>query len=418
MDDNHFDEHIRKKVAEYEEPGFDPAALADLHHRMAATDSVWPWYSRYRTELIVGTGLALCTLIILWSQWTLNSRESNLLNDNLSTSKNQDEQISRLQQEISYLKSQTPDTVKVIEVREQNSTLYALLLKRIASLEVALATYRMPTADKALASSNPLEADSEFNPPADSMMLTSTRLTPREMENKSLRTTWNPANTNVEARQRSLSVKSIRDIEDHYQKGIGIRVGPTLELSKGFYALGSGRVDVAGGVLADFILSPSLSLETGGKYAHRVYSISDQPSIAGKTFPQVEGGLGTPKNVDIDSWILEVPANLKYRYPISLKRHWLTSVGYSSVLFTRQVLEYDYELSGNSSASIYSAFKKDKLALYSGSLNFSLGLSNEDKRKNKLETSIYYQYGLGSIGAEKIQRNFLGIRSVYWFKVR
>ena len=268
MDDNHFDEHIRKKVAEYEEPDFDPAALADLHHRIAATDSVWPWYSRYRTELMMGTGLVLCTLIILWSQWTLSSRENILLNDNLSTSKSQDEHISRLQLEISYLKSQTHDTIKVIEVREQNSTLYTILLNRIANLQADLDRDKsnLPSA-KMLPTEDSLKSSSFANSGSASerhVDLLPARLIPRQMNVKSIRVPWNDLTSDVEARQRSLSVKSIRDIEDHYQKGIGIRVGPTVELSKGIYSLGSGRLDVTGGVLADFILSPALSLETGG----------------------------------------------------------------------------------------------------------------------------------------------------------
>ncbi len=418
MDDNQFDDHIRKKVAEYEEPGFDPAALADLHYRMAAADSVWPWYSRYRTELIVGAGLALCTLTILWNQWTLSSQDNSVLTQN-QPSKNQEEQINKLQEEIIYLRNLKPDTIRIVESREQNSTLYTILLNRIANLQADLQHYRNEQLqNQPIASADTAQSLTGFSDSDQQSIHMPTRLTPRTGDSKSARAPWNELNTDVKAKQRSLSVKSIRDIEDHYQKGIGIRIGPTMEISKGIYSMGKGHFDIAGGLLGDFILSPSLSIETGGKYVHRVYSISDPEDLATKTFPQVEGGLGTPKNVDIDSWILEVPVNLKYRYPLSLKTHWLTGVGYSSMLFTRQILEYDYTLSGNSSASIYSAFKKEKPELYSGAINFSLGLSNETKRKNILETSIYYQYGLGNIGAEATQRSFLGVRSVYWFKVK
>ena len=67
---------------------------------------------------------------------------------------------------------------------------------------------------------------------------------------------------------------------------------------------------------------------------------------------------------------------------------------------------------------IYSVYKKERPEFYSGAINFSLGLSNETKRKNIIETSVYYQYGLGNIGAEATQRSFLGVRSVYWFKIK
>ncbi len=420
MDDNQFDDIIKKKVGDYQEPGFDPAALSDLHYRLAA-DAVWPWYSRYRTELIICASLALCTLIILWNQWRLSSTEHLLLNDHQLASAKQSGQISRLQQEIEYLKTVQPDTVRVTEFGKQNLGMNKVLLNHIASLEAALENYlnqssqtKMPlltdSVKPALGYANANNGDtSKYH----------TRLAPRKTEIKSARATWNEKRIDIESKQKSLSVKAIRDIEGHYQKGIGIRVGPMLDASYGMYSVGAtNRVDVGGGLLADFILSPSLSVETGGKFVHRVYSISDQQEIAEKKFPAVEQDLGTPKNVDIDSWILEIPINLKYRYPLSMKSHWLAGVGLSSMLFTRQVLEYDYPFSGSTSASIYSAYTTSSPSFYSSALNFSLGLSNETKRKRIVETSLYYQYGLSDVGAEKNQQSFLGVRGVYWFKVR
>ncbi len=419
MDDNQFDDIIKGKVGDYQEPGFDPAALADLHYRMAAADAVWPWYSRYRTELFVGTGLILCTLIILWNQWFLSNRENMFLMDNLLASKNSEEQI-KLQNEINYLKSIQPDTIKIIEFREQNSIGYSALLNRIANLESNLERYASRSIEKQILSGlDSVPSQKEFFSEHDQHIINNPqRLVPRQIERESARAQWNDMYESIEKKERSLSVKAMRDIEDHYQKGIGIRIGPTLELSKGFYSVGSGRVDVAGGLLADFILSPSLSLETGGKYAHRVYQISDQDDLATTQLPNVEQNLGLPKNADIDSWILEIPINLKYRYPTSLKSHLLGGIGFSSMLFTRQLLEYDYNFDGNSSATIYSIYNHRKPQLYFGTINFSLGLSNQTKTKKIIETSLYYQHGLGTIGVENTKQSFLGIRSVYWFKIR
>ncbi len=420
MDDNQFDDIVKKKVGEYEEPGFDPAALSDLHYRMAASGTV-PWYYRYRTELLVGTGLALCTLIILLNQWSLSNKQSVQWRNDLASPKEQQEQILRLQNEINYLKTIQPDTLRVIEYKEQNSTLYTVLLNRIANLQSDLENYKnMPTQGRAFSGSDFIESDSVLTSvaganPSDN----SSRLVPRQPDDKSARAKGDVKNIDIEAKQRSLSVKSLRDIEDHYQKGIGIRVGPTMEISKGLYSLGgTNRLDIGGGVLTDLILSPSLSIETGGKFVHRVYKINDPEDIAKRIFPAAEQGLGVPRSIDIDSWQVEIPVNLKYRYPISLRKHWLAGAGFSSMLFTRQVLEYDYALSGNSSASIYSVYRINKPEFYSGALNFSLGLSNETKRKNIIETSIYYQHGLSGVGVENTKRSFLGLRSVYWLKVK
>jgi len=35
-----------------------------------------------------------------------------------------------------------------------------------------------------------------------------------------------------------------------------------------------------------------------------------------------------------------------------------------------------------------------------------------------LETSLYYQQGLGEMGVESNGSNYLGIRGVYWFTVK
>ncbi len=419
MDDNQFDDIIKKKVGEYQEPGFDPAALADLHYRMSAADAVWPWYVRYRTELFVGTGLILCTLIILWNQWFLSNRDNMFLADNLLASKNSEEQI-KLQNEINYLKSVQPDTIKIIEFREQNSIAYTILLNRIASLEANLERYASSSFERKLLSGlDSISFPKEFISEDYQQSITNPqRLVPRQMERESARAQWKDMYESIQTKERSLSVKAMRDIEDHYQKGIGIRIGPTLELSKGIYSMGKGRVDVGGGLLADFILSPSLSLETGGKHAHRVYQISDNDDLATAQLPNVEQNLGVPTNADIDSWILEIPLNLKYHYPTSLKSHLLGGIGFSSMLFTRQLLEYDYNFDGNSSATIYSVYSHSKPQLYFGTVNFMLGLSNQTKTKKIIETSIYYQYGLGTIGVENTKQSFLGIRSVFWFKIR
>ena len=421
MDDRQFDDIIKKKIKEYREPGFDPVALADLHYRLTAVDAMWPWYVRYRTELFVGTGLLVCTLIILWSQWFLSGQGNALLNDNQRTLDRQGEQISKLQNEIAHLKHVQHDTVRVFEFRDRNSEIYASLLNRVSGLEATLENYvNKPEHAQVFSDVSSWDSKGNFAGAAyPHPMLYSNRLSPRLKEEKSVRLAWSDKDITIGSKEGAqLSVSAMRAIEKHYQKGIGIRVGPTLELSKGIYAVGNGKIDIAGGLLAEFILSPSLSLETGGKFAHRTYQILSQADLSSAQLPQLDESLGTPQGADIDSWILEVPINLKYRHPISLRRHWLVGMGLSPMLFTKQILEYNYELQGRSSASIYSTYRSAKPEFYSGTLNFSLGMSNEIKRKGIVETSIYYQYGWSAMGVENTKRSYLGVRGVYWFKIK
>jgi hypothetical protein len=207
---------------------------------------------------------------------------------------------------------------------------------------------------------------------------------------------------------QDFSVKTLRDLENHYQKGIGIRIGPAVEISKGMYKAGNGGIDIAGCVLADFILSPSFSLEPGTKFVKRIYEVSGED--LSKIKPEyVNDTLGTFETMDVDSWVFEIPINLKNRYPLSNKTHWLSGIGYTSLIYTKQFLEHSYSIDSNHDASIVSSYQDSRTRVYPGTLNFSFGISNQLKNKKILETSNYYQKGLGKTGIEENTMNFLGV---------
>ena len=216
----------------------------------------------------------------------------------------------------------------------------------------------------------------------------------------------------------TLSTKAIRDIQKHYSKGIGIKIGPVAELSHSNYSAGKGSNALSVGVMADFILSPSLSFETGAKYTHRFYDITDKSETSLLEFPDLDESLGELQQVDIDNYILEFPFNLKYRFPITLKTQWVGALGYSPLLYLRQDFEYKQAWSGDPNLSVISTYRQNSLALYSGTLNFALGFSQELKNKRIFETSVYYQLGLGNKGLEKTNSNFVGLRGIYWLKAR
>src|SRR5687768_8727047 len=99
MDDSKFDDRIKNKVYDYEAPGYDPAALDSLHHQLRSVYS-WPWYSRYRTELLVGSGVAVFTLVFLCSQWYFAIRTTDTLNQKIEKLQIQQAEIDKLQEEI------------------------------------------------------------------------------------------------------------------------------------------------------------------------------------------------------------------------------------------------------------------------------------------------------------------------------
>lgn len=422
MDDREFDEHIKRKVGDYEEPGFDPGALAMLHKQMSAVRE-WAWYTRYRTELIICSSVVLATLIILSNQWYTRNHFAQITSSEKLLLESQGKQIAQLEEEIKYLKRVHTDTIRIVEIREERSTDYAHLWQRINALEKVITTLNGGNSTNqnvrtAYESSSLSDASMHGEIIGSDDTKEDKRLVPRDMDEESLKAESTKAIEHSGKRTVELSSKKIRELEKHYHDGIGVQLGPTLELSKGIYSVGMGEPAISAGILANLVFSPSLSLETGVKYVHRFYEISGEESLSGTELPGVNPALGTLINADVDSWIMEVPLNLKYRFPISMKTHWLAGIGYSSILYTKQIFEYDYEFESGSPITINSAYEKSGIEVYPGTLNFSLGLSRQLKNKKVLETSVYYQHGLGKMGLENASINYLGLRGVYWFTIR
>lgn len=421
MDDSRFDKSIREKLGEYEAPGFDPAALASLHHQMAAI-SITPWYATYRTELLVGGAIALSTFLIIWAQWMFTNTSKSQLEAEMLQWKSQSEQTSQLQQELAHLKATKPDTVRIIEYQEQPSTIYLSLLRKIELLETSLKTMvdesnrknelllsQLNSASKGddFANQYPVSGYSSIN-----------RVTPHNKEGQSKRAITAEFPISEDAPQRHLSAKTIKEIQKHYHSGIGIKVGPAVSFSHGSFNPGDNRYNIGGGLLADIIVSPALSLESGLMHTQRHNRIPSSDILQPANFPGSDPSLGELKTVDVDSWVFEVPLNLKYRYPITMKSNWIIGAGYTSMLYSKQILEYDYQFTGSQAASINSSIIDKKIRSYPGTLNLSLGFSSEMKNKKLFEASVYYRYGLGKVGIEQTIPEFIGLRGAYWFTLK
>lgn len=422
MDDHRFDDIIKRKLSEYEDPAFDASSLTDLHNRMAILKYA-PWYLHYKTELMIGVSILLSTLVMLSGLWLMNNHQTKALEEKQIYIQFQKDEIANLKDEISYFKNLPPDTIRIVQFKEQTPPTATHVLKRIAELESTIirleALYKTQSEYEENLSFSADTSDSRYlsNESYGSLDLLSNRLTPSESEEESLRA--KPNYSQINQTTTSFSVKVARELERHYRRGIGIRVGPVLELSKGFYSQGAGGIDITGGLLGDLILSPSISLETGGKFIHRFYEISDDEiSAMNSKLPYVNADLAPVTQVDIDSWMIEIPFNLKYRYPLSSTSHALAGFGYSSLLYTKQVLEYSYNLDTVTAGYITEPHTISKYTWYAGTLNISLGLSKRLKNNKILETSLYYQHGLGESGVEKTKSNFLGIRGTYWFTIK
>ncbi len=70
----------------------------------------------------------------------------------------------------------------------------------------------------------------------------------------------------IEQEQSRMPILIIRDLEKHYSKGLGLKLGAELELAQTKPDIGSGEALPGLGILAELVFSPSLGFETGIKY--------------------------------------------------------------------------------------------------------------------------------------------------------
>ncbi len=437
MDDSKFDNIIKNKIGEYEDRGFDPAALSALHHQLAAV-RILPWHTRYTTELLVGLGMLLITLTLLWGQWYWGNREVKLMEDELIALRMENSELRKLKSEIGVSDNVKPDTIRIIEVRPQLSPLYASLANRIYQLESArpkvlnkTMMYLGAVQDIPAEILSVLEkAGLVISGNEGGVYLTSVKgQMLNEISGEKLVTEPFPAPYLVFTEEASeptkklekskpikVSLKTIKELENHYQTGVGFKLGPTMSLTSLNYKTGSGSPFVGVGGLAEMVFSPALALETGFRYMSlrsKIRQDFDQIRLS-----HFDGTLGELQKIEIDTRAIEIPINLKYRYPLSMNTHLIVGTGYAGLVFLHQDVEYKYALASEQAASIIADNRENNLKVYPGTVNFSLGVDQQLLNKKSIEASLFYQKGIGNKGIEQNNADIFGIKGTYWFTIR
>ena len=411
MDDRKFDSIIRSKLEEYHHPVIDPYALDAFHQQNSAIHQA-SWSSRHRTELVIVSGIALL-VILYFLGYTLLTRSLKLGEQHTNTASDQNAQIEALRKEVSRLQLLRPDTVGIIEVRTQHSKLIDELNERIALLEVSNRQLMAINKRSKVIQSQAGE-EMSFNPSSNF------HDAPQAIDITANKEHQPVQNKQSNMPEKSMDVKSIRALEKHYSNGVGIKLGPSADIFSCRYSLGDKHLSLSGGVLTEFIISPSFGLEVGIRNSERYYAITDEYTLTGSTLPGVDGQLGQLQGAEVDYQLLEIPLSLKYRYPLSLKDHWIAGIGYSNLIYLNEDFEYTYEFDNHTPnpASIVSTVSTDEVKAYAGTINFSLGMSHVLKNKKIIEGSLFYNHGLGTQGVEKTHAQYFGIRGSYWFTVR
>jgi hypothetical protein len=413
MGENNFDDVIKGKLAEYEDPSFDPSALAALHTRLDAQTGTF-WYARYHHEILIASATTLILLFTFFIQRYFTRLRYEQLENQVHVLQQQNAKMSELLSEMKSAKYALPDTGRLINLRESNPYLYAQLVQQLQDLKSAFRDTLLPLARNhqqhvtAHSTGNPALYTGYFQRPFEWFPLNR----PGAIETDSTQTDKESLRAEAKRPSRKEIIK-----REKYGKGVGFRLGVTADASQGYYMAGTGEINLSYGLLGDFVLSPTVSMETGVKFTHRFYSVSES-ELDKIELPFVNNTIGEVRLSEIDALLLEIPLIGKYRLPLTTRASLLMRLGYSSLIYTGQTFEYSYKFDQTNVLFVKDSHKKDGLRLAPGTLTFSFGSSHQLRNKKMFEGDLFYQYGIGRMGAEQNKASYVGIRGVYWIQLR
>jgi len=453
MDNKGFDKIIQNKIAGYEDPTFDPAALTGFHNLMAGQVQV-PWYVQYRGTLLTSSALVIFTLLNFWILTNFRQDEFANLTGEIESLKIDRQDYQDLQAEVKSFLKATPaaDTVYIIReiayVRNES-----LLADNSGATRPGLTFDRsqQPASNSLVY----LGKEQEIPPDAKDFLNTHFILLEDADQNIYLIPIEAPSHIGRKgtghyadsehpyplvvihaaqeddlqeepvAEPRQLSSKTIRELDKHARKGVGYRIGGEVQLFKPLIPDSESDILPGGGILGEIMFSPSLSLEVGAKTYNRAYEIDNSDGQQDlNDFPGTNPQIGNLTNIEVDSWILELPINLKYYHLLSDKKDLVLSLGYSPNFYLSQNFEYDYEadlsaLPVNPGQVILTdTYKENGSKFYAGTLNSSVSMSWDLPKHRTFQTGLFYQAGLTEMGVERRKVHVVGLKSSYWFRLR
>ena len=479
MDDNKFDQRIRNKVAQYRDQGVDPGALEGLHQRLAGVSYALPWYKNLKIPALVAASVALISLLNFGLYSYIYQSDNEGLLHEISQLRQDQQRLYELQNQLNNNESQRIDTVYIYEDKTVEEPGGA---ERLEALLAALSPEELDglmqkygpgqesqNAYKGLNESGLYVTGLEDAPKEVRSYLYSAglfiydngkkvpvavnnfpnRAQTRKLGKKGYYLTennWQPfVDIGVGADNKNEVTKAtgggknndiflppriLRILEKNEMDGVGFRWGPELKLFGQNYDLGDGEPQIGAGVLVEFVLSPSLRLESGLQYAKLDYSlkesgINDLGEDELSMFPALNTDIGELNKIEVSSDVLGLPLNLKYFHPISKKKKIFASIGYTPMLYISQHYEYTFgaDIDGDIveedfSTSLQSRKRVDRPEMYAGTFNASLGMESRLKQNLFLQAALFYQKGIDDAGVEGRELELFGLRSSLWFKVK
>jgi hypothetical protein len=445
MDDSSFDDLIKKKLDHYEDPEFDPSALAAFRDRMPSFPSVL-WYSKYRTAVFVFSSLVLFSLLNGFILWTGNSKTKD---ENREVSSRLQHQVDSLSETLRQLQtSKAQPSVFIIEPSVKKT-------KESGSQAEGFHQVREPLGNSPWRHTNNeihlgsmasiphdvlerLQEEDVLKIKGDQVYLVITdrirfiRHQSYAVASPSLLTILqkNDSVSDEPAEPKKvesvaklpgrISSQLINKIEDHqYVKGVGINIAPHVDFVNGLYTKGTGSITPRFGITAEWIVSPHWSLETSLDYLSTKVAVDrDLQSL---NLPDLNAQLGSPRSAQISTRMLSLPVNLKYRWWLTRQHQLVVRTGYTPYVSFHDQHVYAYPFPGqpsNSDLTLSTVEEVDSRRFYGGTLSLAAGISRITKKKNQFEVALFYEKSLGNVSQQKLGMQLFGVRTAYSFKVK
>lgn len=443
MDDHSFDKFIKGKLDGYEDPAFDPAAMDRFEEKLAAYHTP-QWYEGHLAYYGAAASLLLFTVVNAYLFWPRADHDHFTTDVHSNPPFAMDSMltvIEKLQQQ-SGISSRAFDSLTDQNLRLQRK-LESKQPKSAASQAVGSTMSLGPVSAlppdlysalkmKGLVSDRNGEVylivpQTESSPdfekfvyqetvPGDHYPWPDGTVHTPDLTRKS----FEPVRASSE-RKNHISPKMRNALQKHYSHGIGIDLAPHVDVVKGMFSSGHGELTPRVGFVADWVLSPSLSVETGLDYS--ATSVRLDGNLQDYNLPSPDPSLGVVEDVQIRNTLVSMPLAIKYRRWISEKGQIFFRTGYTPYFSINQEYRFGYDFDrgiypGPDHHRVTSVKETANNGFYGGTGTLSAGITRQIKNKSKLEASVFYEKSFAGVGQEKLGLQLFGLRAAYWFNIR
>jgi hypothetical protein len=437
MDEHSFDEFIKRKVGDYEDPSYDEGAFASLDKRLTSFQRI-SWYKQYRTEVVVISSLILFTMLNTFITASLvgSKSENNAEHQTavIVNNKNMDS-LTAIIHDL-HLKNETlADELKYVKSGKEinnfasagyNRSRSQATIMKIDENYASASDANKEKLDRSIVDDRQVESNKSFIVDNNNEGYAITPVTRALNQFTSRPIVFyapvlkpNSKSPRENIHNKNISAKIKNDIEKHYFAGIGVNVAPHVDGVLNVFNKSRSEFTPRVGVTADWVVSPRLSIETSVDYFATKLILTDHFERC--DLPDHNDYWGPVGRATVSTRTLSSPISIKYRQWISPKNELIVRSTFTPYYALNQKIKTDY-LGGpytgrGDDSSISKIQRNEVMNYYTSTAKLSIGIQHLVKERQKLEGSLFYERSLQEIHRHNSMQLY-GISLSYWYNLR